>query len=157
MRWGSRREGTSLTSVSGGDGLQRRVKEDLVQRLSSRDLHETSSAPAQPHERRNERTHHGVDVLSLDDPGIHENRKVVVVLHKLLHLGGKVVERVTANGVDVHRLGEGDKVGVRHLRVRVPLFVEEICRARASISSISVPQASATHPAIEGPCPGTRC
>lgn len=109
-----------------------RVKRHLVQRLASSDL-EVGAKESTPmrrargeERRRRPKTHHGVDMLCLDDAGVKEDRLAVVVLHELLHLGREVGERVATDGVDAHRLGEGDEVGVRHLGVRVALLVEEI-------------------------------
>ena len=65
-------------------------------------------------------------MLVLDRAGVEKDRLRVVVLHKLLHLGREILDRIAADGVDAHGLGEGDKVGVRHLRVRVTLVVKEV-------------------------------
>lgn len=65
-------------------------------------------------------------MLILDATSIEQHRAVVVVLHELLHLCWQVANVVAANGVHAHRLGEGDKVGVGHLGVRVALLVEEV-------------------------------
>lgn len=85
---------------------ERRVEGHLVEGLASCD-------------------HRGA-VFRLGDPRLEHDRLVVVVLHELLHLGGKVGRRVAVDRVHAHRLGESDKVGVRHGRVRVSLLVEEV-------------------------------
>lgn len=58
---------------------------------------------------------------------VQEHGPRVVVLHKLLHLGGQVGRVVTPDRMDSHRLCERDKVRVRHDAIRVTGFVENFC------------------------------
>ena len=57
---------------------------------------------------------------------LHEDGLRVVVFEELLHLRRQILGALTANGVDTHGSRQGDEVGVRHARVRVPRVVEEV-------------------------------
>ena len=57
---------------------------------------------------------------------LHKDRFRSVVLQELLHLRWELLRALNADGMHTHRLREHDKVGVRHLRVGVTFFVEEI-------------------------------
>lgn len=74
-----------------------------------------------------EQTDHRIHMLVRLHHALHQYRFVVVVLQELLHLRGQFARVVHADSVDAHRLGELDEVGVRHARMRVALFVEQVC------------------------------
>jgi hypothetical protein len=74
---------------------------------------------------------HRVHVLVRLDEALHQDRPRVVVREELGHLLRQLRGRAHAERLDAHRLGELDKVRVRHARVRVPLVVEQVCGTRA--------------------------
>lgn len=74
-------------------------------------------------------------MLRLDSASIHDNRLVVVILHKLLHLGWQIGETVASDSMAVHGFGEGDEVWIDHLSMRVSLFVEQVCHTISCIKS----------------------
>jgi hypothetical protein len=79
---------------------------------------------------RRRKAQHFCSRTHLDYARIQEHGARVVVLHKLLHLGGQVGSVVTPDRMDSHRVCERDKVRVRHDTVRVAGAVEKVCRGR---------------------------
>ena len=71
-------------------------------------------------------TYHGVHVLGTVDDTLHQHRLRTIILKELLHLRRQVLNAVTSNGVDVHRLRQRNEVRVVHTRVRVALIIEEV-------------------------------
>jgi len=69
---------------------------------------------------------HGQDVLLLIHPTLEQDGLASVILQELFHLGGQVLEGLGSETLDVHGLGELDKIGVGHTGVRVSLVVEEV-------------------------------
>lgn len=59
---------------------------------------------------------HGIDVF-WHDPGVKQDRSVIVVPHKLVHLGWQVLNRVTSDCVYAHRVGKRNEIRVDHLGV----------------------------------------
>lgn len=56
----------------------------------------------------------------------HQHGLISPILQELLHLGRKLFQRLTPDGMNAHGLSEEGKVWVRHLRVGVPGVIEEV-------------------------------
>lgn len=60
------------------------------------------------------------------DQTLHKHGLIFVVLQELFHLGWKLFQRLTLDGVYAHGFSEEDKVWIRRGRVGVPGGVEEV-------------------------------
>ena len=65
-------------------------------------------------------------MLILHNQTFHQYRLGSIVFEELFHLCWQLSRVVASDGVDTHRVGELDEVGVRHAGVRVAGVVEKV-------------------------------
>ena len=69
---------------------------------------------------------HWENVLVSLHLALHQYRLVSGVVQELFHLGGKLGRIGTFYGVNTHRSGEENEVGVVHFGMRITSLIEEI-------------------------------